>query len=82
MVLKVGFIGCGGIAETHMQVLSRIKEIQLVSFCDVVEEKARLFNSRYAGEGVRFIVTLKKCLKKKSLTSSIFAYLPLRTVMK
>ncbi|HID56254.1 TPA: Gfo/Idh/MocA family oxidoreductase [Candidatus Poribacteria bacterium] len=46
---KVGIIGCGGIANRHAGVLSRIEEVKLVAFCDVIEEKAAQFNRRYAG---------------------------------
>ena len=46
---RVGIIGCGGIATRHASVLSGIDEVELVAFCDVVEEKATAFNQRFAG---------------------------------
>ncbi|HEX29911.1 TPA: Gfo/Idh/MocA family oxidoreductase [Candidatus Poribacteria bacterium] len=47
---RVGMIGCGGIANRHAKVLSGIEEVELMAFCDIVEEKAAEFNQRY-GEG-------------------------------
>lgn len=39
MALRVGFIGCGGIARWHMGHLAPMKGVEMVAFCDV--DKAR-----------------------------------------
>jgi len=41
LVVKVGFVGCGGIAHAHMKRLSKIPEAKIVAFYDVVFEKAK-----------------------------------------
>ncbi len=38
--LKIGLIGTGGIAQTHMRALAKTDQIQVVACCDIVEEKA------------------------------------------
>jgi predicted dehydrogenase len=39
--LKVGIIGVGGIANgKHMPSLSKINEVEMVAFCDIIEERA------------------------------------------
>ena len=40
--LKVGIIGCGGIANSkHLPALkSQNKKAEIVAFCDIVEERA------------------------------------------
>ena len=38
--LKIGLIGTGGIAQTHMRALAKTDQIQVVAVCDIVEEKA------------------------------------------
>ena len=40
--LKVGIIGCGGIANgKHMPSLQKISDkVEMVAFCDIIEEKA------------------------------------------
>ena len=39
--LRIGIIGCGGIANTkHMPALSKISKVELVAFCDIIEQKA------------------------------------------
>lgn len=67
MSLKVGLIGCGGIAETHIQILSRIKDVQLVSFCDINEERARLFNFKYAGDRGKVYSNFEEMFEKEVL---------------
>jgi hypothetical protein len=39
--LRIGMIGCGGIAEVHVERLKALEDAQLVGFADIVEEKAR-----------------------------------------
>lgn len=40
-IVKVGIIGCGGIANgKHMPSLAAIPNVQMVAFCDIVEERA------------------------------------------
>lgn len=47
--MRIGVIGCGGIAATHMKRLSTLKAVRLVAFADIVEEKARVFSQEYGG---------------------------------
>jgi len=75
MVLKVCLIGCGGIAEIHAHVLSGIGEVQLVSFCDIVEEKARMFNNRYAGGKGRVYSNFAEMLEKEK-PDAVYVCLP------
>ncbi|GIN71511.1 oxidoreductase [Bacillus sp. J14TS2] len=40
--LKVAIIGCGGIANgKHMPTLSKLDQVELVAFCDIILERAR-----------------------------------------
>jgi len=51
--LRVGMLGCGGIARTHALNLSKLEAVRLVAFCDIREEAAKAFNEQYAaGKGV------------------------------
>ena len=47
--LRVGLIGCGGIANAHTRALSTLEEVELKAFADIVEEKAKSFAERYGG---------------------------------
>jgi len=54
--LRTAFIGCGGIARAHANVLAGLPErVQMVAFCDVVRERAQAFADEYAkGAGLVF----------------------------
>jgi len=47
--LRVGFIGCGGIAQAHAERLATYGDVELVAFSDVVVDRAKWFASRYGG---------------------------------
>jgi predicted dehydrogenase len=50
--LKIGIIGCGGIANgKHMPSLATIPEVEMTAFCDLVEERARLAAEKYGAPG-------------------------------
>ena len=39
--VRIGIIGCGGIANgKHMPSLKKVKEAEMVAFCDIIEERA------------------------------------------
>jgi len=47
--LKVGVIGCGGIAGAHATRLSTLKEVKLTAFSDIDEKRAKDFADKYGG---------------------------------
>jgi len=49
--IRVGVIGCGGIAESHCHnALSKIDDVELCAFSDPILERAKRFASTYHGE--------------------------------
>jgi predicted dehydrogenase len=47
--LKIGLIGCGGIAGTHAERLKTIPEVKMAAFADIVEKNAKSFAQKYEG---------------------------------
>ena len=46
--VKVGIIGCGGIGQNkHMPSLHKLPNVQLVAFCDLVEERAQMCKEKF-----------------------------------
>ncbi len=46
--LRIGIVGCGGIANgKHLPSLSKLKNVKLVGFCDIVEERAEKAKKEY-----------------------------------
>ncbi len=50
-ILKIGIIGCGGIANgKHMPALAKLRDVKMVAFCDIIEERARKAAAKYGDE--------------------------------
>ena len=52
--LRIGIVGCGGIAKSHMSQYIQMEDVEVVAGCDIVEGKAEKFFSNYDVEGVNF----------------------------
>jgi myo-inositol 2-dehydrogenase/D-chiro-inositol 1-dehydrogenase len=50
MAVKVGFVGTGGIAGSHLKNLKTFEDVELVAMCDVVEEKAKSRAKEFGGK--------------------------------
>lgn len=49
MAIKVGFIGAGGRARSHMKALAAIEDVELAAICDVNEGTASEATAEYGG---------------------------------
>ncbi|MDA3845578.1 MAG: Gfo/Idh/MocA family oxidoreductase [Vallitaleaceae bacterium] len=66
--LRVGIIGCGGIAiGKHMPSLKLIEEVSMVAFCDILEERAKTAVTEFGTVGAKAYVDYKEMLEKESL---------------
>ncbi|MEM2936001.1 MAG: Gfo/Idh/MocA family oxidoreductase [Candidatus Bathyarchaeia archaeon] len=62
--LKIGVIGCGGIAGAHATRLSTLKEVKLTAFSDIDEKRAKDFANKYGGN---VYTDWQKMLEKEEL---------------
>ncbi len=67
--LRAGIIGCGGIANAkHFPALAKLNDrIELVAFCDIIEERALIARSKYGVEGSIATKDHKELLKDDSI---------------
>lgn len=66
--VRVGIIGCGGIANgKHLPGLSKIKEVELVAFCDIIKEKAEKAANKYGIENAIVYEDYKELLEDKTI---------------
>ncbi len=66
--VRVGIIGCGGIANgKHMPSLSKLKEVEMVAFCDLIEEKAQKAAKQYGVPGAKVFTDYKQLLAEKDI---------------
>ncbi|MWC30976.1 Gfo/Idh/MocA family protein [Paenibacillus sp. MMS18-CY102] len=67
-LLRVGIIGCGGIANgKHLPALSKNKHVEIVAFCDIEEERAAAAQQQYGSEGSRIYTDYKELLLDGSI---------------
>jgi len=50
MAIKVGFVGAGGRAQSHMRALAKIEDAEIVAICDINEETAQRSTAEYGGK--------------------------------
>lgn len=73
MKVKVGFIGCGGIAQYHAERLVKMSDAELVAFSDVAVERARSLASKYGG---RAYSDYREMLEKEKLDACFICIPP------
>ncbi len=62
--VRIGIIGCGGIANgKHMPSLAKIPEVEMVAFCDLIEERAQKAAQEYGAPGARVFTDYRELLK-------------------
>lgn len=66
--LKVGIIGCGGIAEgKHMPSLQKVKNAEMTAFCDIIESKAEKAAKSYGSKDAKVYTDYRKLLEDNSI---------------
>ncbi|MHC1694389.1 MAG: Gfo/Idh/MocA family protein [Eubacteriales bacterium] len=65
--LKVGIIGTGWIAESHIDSYKRMSDVDVVAMADLIPGKAEAFAKKYGVEGVRFYPSHKAMLDAEEL---------------
>ena len=65
--LKIGIIGTGWIAESHIESYKRMKDVKVVAMADLIPGKAEKFAARYGIEGCRFYPDHKSLLDNEEL---------------
>ena len=51
--LRVGIIGCGWIAESHIMSYKRMPDVEIVAGCDLIPGKAEAFMKKFEVEGAK-----------------------------
>jgi predicted dehydrogenase len=65
---RIAIIGCGGIANgKHMPSLSKLKNVEMVAFCDIVVEKAKEAAEKYGKGETKVYENYKEVLKDSSI---------------
>lgn len=65
--LRVGIIGTGWIAESHMDCYKQMPDVEIVAGADLIPGKAEAFFKRFGVEGVRCYPSHKEMLDAEQL---------------
>jgi len=66
--VRIGIIGCGGIANgKHLPSLSKIGNVELVAFCDIIEERAVAAKDQYGTADAKAYTDYKELIKDESI---------------
>ncbi len=67
-IVKVGIIGCGGIANgKHMPSLRALPNVEMVAFCDIIPEKAQKAAKEFGTPDARVYTDYRELLKDESI---------------
>ena len=66
--VRVGIIGCGGIANgKHFPGLASVPEVEMVAFCDIIVERAEAACKQYGTADAKFYENYKDLLADESI---------------
>ena len=66
--VKIGIIGCGGIANAkHMPSLKNLPNVEMVAFCDIVEERAVKAKADFGTPDAKTYTDYKELLEDKTI---------------
>ena len=67
-ITRVGIIGCGGIANgKHMPSLKKVENLEMVAFCDIIEERAVLAAEQYGTPDAKVYTDYKELLSDNTI---------------
>lgn len=67
-ILKIGIIGCGGIANNkHLPALKKIPQVELCAFCDILPERAQKAAQEYGIPGARVYADYRELLAQDDI---------------
>ncbi|MFD0618093.1 Gfo/Idh/MocA family protein [Paenibacillus sp. GCM10027629] len=67
-IYRIAIIGCGGIANgKHMPSLKKLKNIEMVAFCDIIPERAEKAAEEYGAEGAKVYTDYTEVFADKTI---------------
>lgn len=75
-LMRIGFVGCGGIAERHMQALGQVPGVAMMGFCDINRERAEQMARQYGAEGAQVFEEAKALFEAMELDAVWFCLPP------
>ena len=74
--LKIGFVGCGRQANIHLQELKNNSKVELVAFCDIIKNKAKVSCKRFGTKKTLVFDDAETMFKQQTLDAVYFILPP------
>lgn len=66
--VKIGIIGCGGIAnEKHLPALRKVENVEIVALCDIIPERAKNTKKKFGLKGAKVYKSYHNLLKMEEI---------------
>ncbi len=65
--LRIGMIGLGFISAMHLKGYSKCPDVEVVAFCDIIEERAQAAAAQYGAAGAKVYTDYKKMIAESKL---------------
>ena len=66
--IRIGIIGCGGIANgKHMPSLKKLEGVEMVAFCDILRDKAEAAKAKFGTPDAKVYENYKELLEDKTI---------------
>ena len=66
--IKIGFIGCGGIAQDkHLPAMAKQPDVLMAAFCDLIPERAEMCAQKYGMPGAKVYTDYRQLLEDKEI---------------
>ena len=74
--LRLGFVGCGGIAQVHMKNFVNNNQAEIVAFCDKNEIAAKKANQQFGSQTSKVFTLAENIFDKIELDAVYFCLPP------
>jgi len=74
--VRLGFVGCGGIAEAHMQAFAKNRYAEIVGFCDIRPDRAKEVSKQYGSADAKVFDDARVMFRKVDLGAAYFCLPP------
>ena len=65
--IRIGIIGCGFISPMHLEGYSKLPQVEVVAFCDLIQERAEAAVKKYGNANAKIYSDYKKMLAEEKL---------------
>ena len=74
--VRLGFVGCGGIAVSHLKGIVKNPYVKLAAFCDINPDRARMIAKEYGDKEAATFSSAEKMFKEAVIDAAYFCLPP------